>query len=676
MNRDKVQDVERKASLAALTGVGRVWLLNVALICGAGAIYLGVVQDLPRIATPLHLPWPLIAAMFVFAEIYVVHLEFRREAHSFSLSELPLVLGLFFLEPGHLVLAQMVGSFLALAIFRRQSLLKLVFNLGHFFVEVCLAAIVFQAILGQGDPLGPEGWLATFAAAIGATVVGVVSVVLAISLSDAEFDFNKIPQMALFSVTITVTNTSLALAGAMIFWLEPRAAWLLLVPTAILFVTYRLYISERQKHDSIETLYQSTRAVQSTLKIDATGEALLRQARRMLRAEVAELILLPDRPGGTELVSTLGMGDELQSMEPTHLDPRKGIWARVASEAKPMLLPRPMVDSVLSHYFAKRGIRDVMAAPLQRDGVVIGTMMVANRMGDVSTFDEEDLKLFETLVNHASVAIENSRLVSQLEDSLAHLTEMNQLKDDFVASVSHELRTPLTSIQGYVKTLLRPEVDFSTEDRRTFLEAVDRQSDRLRRLIEDLLVVSRLEGKGEKPKVAPFSMYELVDQVAEDLRDRARLHSLRIDTERNLPMVQNDAGKVQQIVGNLVENALKYTPPKSDVIVKTERQGKGVLISVIDNGAGIPEDSQEKIFERFFQIDQTATRAVGGTGLGLYICRKLAYSVGGHLWLERSDAQGSTFCLWIPFEPSGDMTEVSPETPGEILPMKKGKLGA
>ncbi len=101
-----------------------------------------------------------------------------------------------------------------------------------------------------------------------------------------------------------------------------------------------------------------------------------------------------------------------------------------------------------------------MVAPLFGEDEVVGTMLVGNRFGEVSTFDAEDLKLFETLANHASVSLENARLVGRLEESLAHLTEMNRVKDDFVASVSHELRTPLTSILGYAKTLLRPNVTF------------------------------------------------------------------------------------------------------------------------------------------------------------------------------------------------------------------------
>ena len=147
-----------------------------------------------------------------------------------------------------------------------------------------------------------------------------------------------------------------------------------------------------------------------------------------------------------------------------------------------------------------------MVAPLFGEDEVVGTMIVGNRLGDVSTFDAEDLKLFETLANHASVSLENARLVGRLEESLAHLTEMNRLKDDFVASVSHELRTPLTSILGYVKTLLRPDVDFKESEEHQFLQTIERQGERLRVLIEDLLEVSRLESKEVRPVLSTISL--------------------------------------------------------------------------------------------------------------------------------------------------------------------------
>src|SRR5918999_4260897 len=133
-----------------LDGSAKVWLLNVLLGGLAAVLFFVWVRALPSLPHPLHIPWPILAAGFYFAEVYVVHLQVRRDAHSFSLSEIPLVLGLFFSSPAELVIAQLVGAAIALAFIRRQSPLKFAFNIGHFCLEACLAAGLFHQVLGSG----------------------------------------------------------------------------------------------------------------------------------------------------------------------------------------------------------------------------------------------------------------------------------------------------------------------------------------------------------------------------------------------------------------------------------------------------------------------------------------------------------------------------------------------
>jgi signal transduction histidine kinase len=370
----------------------------------------------------------------------------------------------------------------------------------------------------------------------------------------------------------------------------------------------------------------------------------------MFRAEIAEILLFPVTKGGTATRTTLGPGEHVELMVPEQIHPHEGVWARVASEREALLLAHPIKNERLREFFEKRSINDAMVAPLQGKSGVFGTMLVGNRMGTVSTFDREDLHLFETLANHASVSLENARLVARLEESLAHLTEMNQLKDDFVSSVSHELRTPLTSIQGYVKTLLRPDVEFLPEQKTQFLETINRQSERLRQLIEDLLVVARLESKREAPVVTTMSLRHLALQVIDELRSRGSSHTLHLRLGEDLPPIRTDSGKVHQIISNLVDNAIKYTPERTRITIAGRLSRDGIIVSVEDEGPGISVDKQGQIFDRFFQVDQSSTRSVGGTGLGLYICRKLADSIGAQVWLERSDPSGSVFSVSLPWE--------------------------
>jgi len=231
------------------------------------------------------------------------------------------------------------------------------------------------------------------------------------------------------------------------------------------------------------------------------------------------------------------------------------------------------------------------------------------------------------------------------------MTELNRAKDDFVAVVSHELRTPLTSIQGYIKTMLQLAAELDEEQRRAFLEAADRQGERLRRLIEQLLVVARLESHVEPLAVSAVELPVLVSHVADELRPRAHGHTFDIRFPADFSQVETDEAKVHQILSNLVENALKYAPPDTRVTIEGQPSLNGVVISVTDEGHGIPAELQERVFERFFQVDSSTTRRVGGTGLGLYICKKMAEMIGARLWLDRSDGTGSTFSLFLPSRP-------------------------
>ncbi|MGH2727037.1 MAG: sensor histidine kinase, partial [Actinomycetota bacterium] len=555
----------------------------------------------------------------------------------------------FFVAPHHLVLAQCVGAAFALAVVRRQAIVKLTYNLAHFSLEAIVASMIFRVVLGSSPALGWRGWTAAFAATITAMVLGVVMVVLAISLTEG-MRRDMFPRVFFIGAAVSGTNTSLALVGVSIVNTNAAAAWLLAIPAATLFFAYRSYTSQRQRTASLEFLYESTRSLQRSLKVEETMHTLLVQARDMLRADVARVTLFPNADGEARR-TTLGPGDRFDPIRTLRLNPTEGVWARVAAEGQGVVVPRPITNERLERYFAADGIRDAIVTPLRGEGgMVVGTLLVGNRLDEVSTFDEGDLKLLEMLANHASVAVHNAQLVTRLEESLAHMTELNRLKDDFVATVSHELRTPLTSIQGFVKTLLRDDVRFDPVDQRSYLEIVERQGERLGRLIEDLLVVARIDDEPLETTESSVRLADSARQVVNDLRAAAPDRRITVVFDEAVPDVRTDGEKARRILSNLLENAVKYSAPDSPITVSGRIEAAGVIVSVEDRGIGIPTESAERIFDRFYQVDQSATRVAGGTGLGLYICRGLAEALGGRLWLERSDLDGggSVFSLWLP----------------------------
>jgi signal transduction histidine kinase len=240
---------------------------------------------------------------------------------------------------------------------------------------------------------------------------------------------------------------------------------------------------------------------------------------------------------------------------------------------------------------------------------------------------------------------------SRLRASLEGLRESNRLKDDFVAAVSHELRSPLTSIQGSLATLLRAGTQLDPTTARSLLEVADRQSRRLRRLIEDLLVVSRLESGEDRPLLSDVRLDVLVDQVLEDLAADGTQHLTQIDVPAGLGPVRSDADRLHQILANLVGNARKYAPAGTTVTVRVRPGRTTTDVLVADQGPGVPLEARERIFERFYQVDQSPTRQAGGIGLGLYLCRRLAASIGAEVVLERTGADGSVFAVRLPHPP-------------------------
>jgi signal transduction histidine kinase len=427
---------------------------------------------------------------------------------------------------------------------------------------------------------------------------------------------------------------------------------LVALPAATTFLAGKAYTDIQRKHDDLVLLERSTRLAQGSLQVREMLPPLLEHVREMFRADIAELVLTSPTDREPHLRTRLGPGNEAEVMLPISLDSREGVWARVAAEREAIVLPRPIRNAHLARYFAAQRIVDAVVAPVQSDDKLLGMLMVANRVGDFSSFGTEDVKLLETLANHVGLAIRNAQLVRRLEDTIAHETEIGRLKDEFVATISHELRTPLTSMKGYVKTLLRSDVELSEPERREFLERTDLAGERLQSMIEDLLFASRIESS--RPTVADdvVSVHAIVGRVVEErsaMVDQPR--RLEVTGTRGLPTFRSNEEHVYRILGNLVDNALKYSP--STVTISAREADGGVCISVRDQGTGIPLEEQGRIFERFYQVDQSLTRRVGGAGMGLYICRKAADALGGRVWLERSDTNGSLFSLWLPIQPGG-----------------------
>jgi two-component system, OmpR family, phosphate regulon sensor histidine kinase PhoR len=242
-----------------------------------------------------------------------------------------------------------------------------------------------------------------------------------------------------------------------------------------------------------------------------------------------------------------------------------------------------------------------------------------------------------------------ARGVVMVFHDLTRLRELEDTRREFVANVSHELRTPLSLIKGYVETLIdgaRNDADLSVK----FLNIIDKHTDRLTFLIEDLLTISKLEMGRAFMNLQPESLKELVERVYQDLSGRAEERGTRLELSIAEDLEpQMDADRMEQVFFNLIENAIKYGAKNGSVKVSAEiEDARFVRITVQDDGPGIPEEAIERVFERFYRVDRARSRELGGTGLGLAIVKHIVQSHGGTTWLESALGEGCRFVIKMP----------------------------
>ncbi|MDO8674254.1 MAG: histidine kinase dimerization/phospho-acceptor domain-containing protein, partial [Dehalococcoidia bacterium] len=256
--------------------------------------------------------------------------------------------------------------------------------------------------------------------------------------------------------------------------------------------------------------------------------------------------------------------------------------------------------------------------PLQSKERLLGIMSVlAKQENPIST---DKARLLMAIGNQLGVAIENARLLHEASE-VKVLRELDGLKSEFVARASHELRTPVTSIRGYAETLLRDDIKLTPELRHEFIDGISRTSDRLARLIEDLLNLSKMEAGRMEFDIEPFSLMPLLRDVVQRFRPQNPRHSFIITLAKGFPRVLADRERLDNVLTNLISNAVAYSPSGGDIRIEGHAENHEAIITVSDQGVGIPPEEIQHVFQRYYRVDNIATRPVGGTGLGLHICK-------------------------------------------------------
>jgi len=232
---------------------------------------------------------------------------------------------------------------------------------------------------------------------------------------------------------------------------------------------------------------------------------------------------------------------------------------------------------------------------------------------------------------------------------ISELKRLESIRRDFVANVSHELRTPVAVIKGYAETLLDGVLDDSAEQSRCFVEIIGRHAERLSSLINDILTLSRLEGRDAGCRLLPLDITAVIEKVRLLMEDHAsgKGIGLKVVIAGNLPLVYGDQGQLEQVLLNLLDNAVKYTPDGGRITLTTRPDAGRVAITVADTGSGIPRKDLSRIFERFYRVDEGRSREQGGTGLGLAIVKHIVQLHEGEIKVESEPGEGSVFTLYL-----------------------------
>lgn len=621
----------------------KIWLLNVAVVAAAvGLMPLVELFDGPEAA--ITIPAWLMVALVVAAESSVVHFRFRRDSFTFSLSEIPLVLGLYFMEPMTFIAAHAVGNIIAFGVLRRNTPIKLVFNVAQFALQAVASVAVFRAAIQLGDPLGVYGWIGVLMAAGLSLLIADGLITIAVRLSGTKPTRAESNDVLRFSAIAAAMNVALGLVAVTIVHSRAGAAWLAFIPIAVLFVAYRAYTSQMDERLRTAAMYEISRDLHRSPVIDSSLEVVAKGTAKMFDARYASILIFPEWGGKLVYQTSVESGEIVARMQPAVFDYLADPWNGMVRSTDGVVVRRP--DGEPLGFPGVGPVRDAMVTPIQTESRIVGIMLVGGPMSEMSAFDDTDLRSFATIARQLAVSLERGRL----EDTLNEVTELKEQleesirsKDQFIASVSHELRTPLTGIVGLAEALRNDWAQFSEAELGEFMTLITEQGAELGNIIEDLLVAARAD-------IGTLSVKPVVRDIAEELQSVLSLHAPKAGGRLFVP-VRGDRAEVildplrfRQVLRNLITNALRYGG--DHIWAEVEVRGQRVVASIVDDGSGVPVGSEHAIFEAYGR-GSNSVATPSSVGLGLAVSRQLAELMQGDLQYRRVGGQ-SRFELSLP----------------------------
>lgn len=415
-----------------------------------------------------------------------------------------------------------------------------------------------------------------------------------------------------------------------------------------------------KKDQQLPAVFEIAKILATERDPDTMLQKLLACLIETLEAAEAGMLLLYD-PSLERLIVRAAQGYDLTRVRQARLAPGEATCGKAFQTGQAQLYPNPKAIVAAQRNLTPENRQIFKAAatgpgktqsaaciPLFTSQTKIGVWRVEN-WHQPDSFVRDDVPFLEAVADIIALSIENVRLRKELEATQA-LEEGNRLKAELISTLAHEMRTPLTSIKGYSTALLMEEATFDPESQQEFLEIIDEECDVLQDLIHDLLESSIIDAGFLRLEPQPVRLPRLAQGVTDDIARRSERHHFLIDFPEDFPIVDADPHRVEQVLRNLVDNAVKYSPEGGLVVVRGETREDEVVISVADQGVGIAPEHLNRLFEKFFRVEWGLGRHVVGSGLGLPIALAIVESHGGRIWAESQLGEGSTFYFTLPLK--------------------------
>jgi diguanylate cyclase (GGDEF)-like protein len=408
-----------------------LWSFVFALGALAGLLWWRIL-DFDALPAPFALPWWLLSIGFAAAMLCMVHVTFQGEAHSIELNAVPMLLGLVFCSPAGLFAANLIALVVVLVVVKRQRPVKAAFNVANSMLELAVAVVVFRAVVGTEPAVSLRGWVACYAAMLVSFAASALGITTVISLSLRRIE--RSASLLIFGGAVVLVTTALGVLTVTIMWDDWRGLWLVVVAIGVAYTGLRAFTRLRNRYASLELLYHFTASVSGATDTDDVLRRTLERSRELMSAEIAELVV--SLPEGGWMTKRLD-GDQIVTEVDRTADPKR-LESLILHAASPVLSRRNQRDAPLRTALADRGWTDIVASPFARDDGSSGALLVANRLGEVSTFDTEDMKVLETFARHTAIALRVGDLVDRLRAEAAE-KEFSALHDSLTGLANRKL---------------------------------------------------------------------------------------------------------------------------------------------------------------------------------------------------------------------------------------------